>query len=45
VSNADGSLNADDRICADSEDGVSVGAVVVAIDSPPGEKVVAASQR
>jgi hypothetical protein len=39
-----GSLNADDRICADRTDGVSVGTVVVAAESTPGEEVVAAGQ-
>ena len=39
-----GSLNANDRICVDSADGVSVGAVVVAAEPAPGEKMVAVGQ-
>jgi hypothetical protein len=34
----------DNRICADNADGVSGGAAVVATESTPGEKVVAAGQ-
>jgi hypothetical protein len=36
VGRVDGSLNADGRICADNVNGVSVGAVVVAVEPAPG---------
>ena len=39
-----GRYDADGRIRADSTDGVSVGTTMVAIESTPGEKVVATHQ-